>query len=62
MLCIADMDGFFLRLNPHWEVALGYSVDELTSRRFLEFVHPDDVAATQPRWPGWRPGSRSCSS
>ncbi len=46
LLCIADTDGYFRRLNPEWEKALGYPVCELEGRRFLEFVHPDDVKST----------------
>jgi PAS domain S-box-containing protein len=46
LFCIASTDGYFLRLNPAWEKVLGYSLPELMSKRFLEFVHPDDVAAT----------------
>jgi len=56
LLCIADLEGFFLELNPHWEEALGYSVAELTSRRFLEFVHPEDVPATDAAMSGLRTG------
>jgi PAS domain S-box-containing protein len=47
LLCIAGTDGHFLRLNPAWEKTLGYSLAELTSRPFLDFVHPDDMAATR---------------
>jgi len=47
LLCIADTDGCFRRLNPAWETILGYSVGELEGRRFLDFVHPDDVAPTR---------------
>jgi PAS domain S-box-containing protein len=47
LLCIANTDGYYLRLNPAWEKTLGYSLAELMSKRFLEFVHPDDVAATE---------------
>ncbi|MGH9450221.1 MAG: PAS domain-containing sensor histidine kinase [Terriglobia bacterium] len=44
LLCIANMDGYFLRLNPEWETTLGYRIDELHNKRFVEFVHPDDIA------------------
>lgn len=46
LLCIADIDGYFRRLNPEWERTLGYPLAELVGRRFLDFVHPDDMAAT----------------
>jgi PAS domain S-box-containing protein len=47
LFCIADTDGFFRRLNPEWEKALGYTLEELEGHRFLDFVHPDDLHATQ---------------
>jgi len=46
MLCIAGFDGRFHRLNPAWQRTLGYTVEELTASPFLDFVHPDDRAAT----------------
>jgi PAS domain S-box-containing protein len=46
LLCIADLDGNFLRVNNEWEKVLGYSKDILLQRKFLEFVHPDDMDAT----------------
>ena len=47
LLCIANTEGYFLRLNPAWESILGYSREELTAKRFLYFVHPDDLVRTQ---------------
>ncbi|WP_052813078.1 PAS domain-containing sensor histidine kinase [Desulfonatronum thioautotrophicum] len=46
LLCIANVNGEFVRLNPEWERVLGYPVSELEGRRFLDFVHPEDVEAT----------------
>ncbi len=46
LLCIADTDGRFRRLNPEWERTLGYPLAELEGRRFLDLVHPDDLDAT----------------
>jgi PAS domain S-box-containing protein len=46
LLCIADVDGYFRRLNPEWQTVLGYPLAELEGRRFLDFVHPEDLEAT----------------
>lgn len=42
MLCIANTDGYFTRLNPAWEQVLGWTSQELMEKKILEFVHPDD--------------------
>jgi PAS domain S-box-containing protein len=47
MLGIADMNGTLRQVNPSWGKTLGFSDDELKSRSFLEFVHPDDRAKTE---------------
>ncbi|HEY9664922.1 MAG TPA: PAS domain S-box protein, partial [Allocoleopsis sp.] len=47
LLCIANLDGYFLQLNPLWEKTLGYTLEELKHRKFLDFVHPEDINSTQ---------------
>lgn len=49
LFAIADLEGRFVRLNPAWEQVLGYSVEELTGRSFVDFVHPEDRERTVAR-------------
>ena len=46
MLCVLNFNGYFARLNPAWERALGFTREELMARPFIEFVHPDDRQRT----------------
>src|SRR4051812_8170784 len=46
LLCTAGGDGYFKSLNASWERVLGWSREELMSRPYVEFVHPDDVERT----------------
>src|ERR1700690_3995131 len=46
MLCVADMRGYFTRVNKAWTKTLGWTAEELTSRPYFDFVHPDDLQAT----------------
>jgi two-component system, sensor histidine kinase and response regulator len=47
LFCIAGFDGYFKRLNPAWEQTLGVSREELLSRPYVEFIHPDDREITR---------------
>lgn len=47
LLCIADASGELVRINPAWEHVLGYSLVDIVNCPFLDFVHPEDQAATQ---------------
>ena len=46
LLCIAKRDGFFEWVNKAWTENLGWTFDEMISRPWIEFVHPEDRDAT----------------
>jgi len=46
LLCVLDFNGYFRRLNPAWEQTLGFTIEELLSKPFIEFVHQDDRERT----------------
>lgn len=46
MLCLANQEGRFTRVNDAWTKTLGWSALELTTRPYLDFVHPEDLDAT----------------
>lgn len=46
LLCVANLDGYFIDINLAWETTLGYKKEELLDRPFLDYVHPDDIQNT----------------
>lgn len=46
LLCIADINGYFIKTNKAWTDILGYSSTELEGRKFLDFIHEEDIIAT----------------
>ena len=46
LLVVARPDGVIEDCNPMWEQVLGYEVQELAGRNFIDFTHPDDLERT----------------
>lgn len=46
LIGVADKNGFFTKLSPKWSVDLGFTDEELMSKPFIKFVHPDDLDRT----------------
>ncbi len=46
MLCISSFDGHFKKVNPAFEETLGFSAEELCTKSYLDFIHPDDIEIT----------------
>jgi PAS domain S-box-containing protein len=49
LFCLAGLDGYFKQINRNFTRVLGYTTEELLSRPFVDYVHPDDRAQTQLR-------------
>lgn len=43
---VANFEGYLVKLNPAWERLLGWTLRELTSRKFTDFIHPEDLQKT----------------
>lgn len=46
LIAIFGYDGYLKAANPSLRKCLGYSEKELMSKRFIEFIHPDDMNRT----------------
>ena len=46
LVCIANVDGLFYKVNPAFTTVLGYAKEELEGFSFINLVHPDDLEST----------------
>src|SRR5690554_2464627 len=46
LVCIANFDGYFVRVNDAVSKTLGYSFEELYSHHINYFLHPEDQSET----------------
>jgi PAS domain S-box-containing protein len=47
LLSVFGKDGELILVNPAWKDMLGWELEELRGVPFVDFVHPDDVQATE---------------
>jgi PAS domain S-box-containing protein len=59
LICIANLDGFFLKVNPAFIKTLGYTEKELLQKQFINYVHPEDVEKTRQEINNLGKGSHS---
>lgn len=50
LLCIVDDSGYFLKVSKSFTNELGWSGEELMSKPFLSFMHPDDIEPSIACW------------
>ncbi|MBT0810299.1 PAS domain S-box protein [Litoribacter ruber] len=47
LLCIANLQGYFKRVNASFTKLLGYDFEEIQDVNFLDIIHPEDVEKTK---------------
>jgi PAS domain S-box-containing protein len=45
-MCIASNDTYFKRVNKKFSDVMGYTKEELLSKPYTDYVHPDDLDTT----------------
>ncbi|MES2284958.1 MAG: PAS domain S-box protein [Bacteroidota bacterium] len=46
LICVAGTDGYFKKINPAFTLTLGWTTEELLTKPFFDFIHPDDISDT----------------
>lgn len=46
IICVITPDGYIKRTNPTFLNILGYTLEELSTKPLIDFVHPDDIEST----------------
>ena len=46
ILCIADPDGRFVRVNAEFSKILGFAIEDVENTLLLDYVHPEDISST----------------
>jgi PAS domain S-box-containing protein len=59
LLATGGAHGRLTRVNPAWERTLGHSPETMYSRGFLDFIHPEDRAATIAQMRGLAAGGET---
>lgn len=59
LLATGSVHGQLTRVNPAWERTLGHSPQTMYSKRFLDFVHPEDREATIVQMRGLADGGQT---
>ncbi|MBZ6377245.1 PAS domain-containing sensor histidine kinase [Pacificimonas flava] len=47
LMCVLDLEGRFVALNPSWSAALGWTRAEMLGAAYTKFLHPDDIERSE---------------
>ena len=47
LICIANQEGFFIKVNPSFEKLLGWDTQWLLKTSYFDLIHPDDIQPTK---------------
>lgn len=43
LVCRVDDEGYIVDINKMWEIITGFKKDSLYDKKFIEFIHKDDI-------------------
>jgi PAS domain S-box-containing protein len=59
LICVANMDGYFKKVNPAFTTILGWTIEEMLARPFIDFIHPADIATSQAQLTKLKKGDKT---
>lgn len=62
IIAITSPEGYFVKTNPAFSGILGYTPEEIQSKPFHEFLHPDDLKATYAEFEDTITGERQANT
>ncbi|WP_421865175.1 PAS domain S-box protein [Parvibaculum sp.] len=58
-MVVTGSDGIIRSASPAWTRILGYPVEDVVGRNFIDFIYPEDVGLSHGRLPTCARGRRS---
>jgi PAS domain S-box-containing protein len=46
IICITDLEGYFIKINNSFENILGYKLEEIKIKKYFDFIHVDYLENT----------------
>jgi PAS domain S-box-containing protein len=59
LICVASVDGYFKKINPAFTAILGWTMEEMLEKPFIDFIHPDDITVSEAQLARLKKGEKT---